>query len=106
MGDDIQIALGDSVLLAPIVNVPQFSINSIQWVSEYNVSCDNCLENWVSPTETTAFQIIITDENGCMSVDDVVIYFNPGSALQVLVSADNDQICHGGSAQLMALAPR
>lgn len=76
LGEDQTIPLGDSILIQALVNQPSSSLDSIQWTSTSAEICENCLEQWVSPKETTTYQVYIKDEGGCEDVAEITIFID------------------------------
>ena len=70
LGEDITINLGESTFLSASTNVGQ-----ITWSSEGDLSCvEECLIQEVAPLETTTYEILALDENGCPAIDDIVVH--------------------------------
>ena len=44
-----------------------------EWLPDIFLSCNNCVNPTASPTETTTYQISITDTNGCKTTDYVTV---------------------------------
>ncbi len=69
LGEDITINLGESTFLTASTNVDQ-----ITWSSEGDLSCEEeCLIQEVNPFETTTYEILVMDENGCPAVDNITV---------------------------------
>ncbi len=71
LGGNRILALGDSVGLEPLSNLP---IQSFTWAPTYNFNCDTCLLQIVKPLNTTSFQINAVSEDGCIDGDEVIIF--------------------------------
>ncbi len=54
----------------------------------------------VSPTQTTTYEVIVTDANGCSDTAQVTITVTPG--LNVSISANDSTLCEGDTATLTA----
>ncbi len=68
LGPDQVIALGDSLLL----NAESASdIMAYDWFTTN--TCISCPEILISPMETTLYEVAVTDQNGCMATDDVLV---------------------------------
>ncbi|MCO6499399.1 MAG: PKD domain-containing protein [Vicingus serpentipes] len=53
----------------------------------------------VTPTATTTYTVTVTDVNGCVNTDDVLITLNP---LPTVLAGNDQVICSGVTAQLQA----
>ena len=73
IGEDEEISFGDSLLINSVLNVDENEITNITWTSTQTISCDNCLDPYVSPTQSTTYLIEITDEDGCVATDEITI---------------------------------
>ncbi|MEL6865010.1 MAG: gliding motility-associated C-terminal domain-containing protein [Bacteroidota bacterium] len=76
LGDDVEIQLGDSIVLAP-----QFQsllpIDSLQWASS-GTDTVRCLDSLcsrllVQPNTTTLYQLTVVDAQGCTGTDDIIV---------------------------------
>jgi gliding motility-associated-like protein len=67
-GEDQTITIYDSIQLSPSTNAVFY-----QWSPEESLSCANCINPFASPTVTTTYNLIATDENGCAAQDNVTI---------------------------------
>ncbi|HRN90893.1 MAG TPA: PKD domain-containing protein [Ferruginibacter sp.] len=70
-----------------------------QWAPNQGLSCNDCANPVANPTVTTPYLVTGTAANGCTATDTVVV-----TVIQPLVMdvSDNDTICIGQSAPLMA----
>ncbi|MFK8101081.1 MAG: M43 family zinc metalloprotease [Saprospiraceae bacterium] len=68
---DFTLQLGDSVTLQAIPN----TLDSVDynWTPPISISCVDCPEPVVRPLNSIAYQVVITDENGCTATDDIFI---------------------------------
>lgn len=46
---------------------------SYNWSPAANLSCTTCQSPVASPKETTLYQVIVTDANGCTSIDSILV---------------------------------
>ncbi len=67
------IRLGDTTELQALVSLPPDSLDNISWHPAELVSCDTCLNTFVSPTGQTTFTITV-ESNGCVDSDDLTLY--------------------------------
>jgi len=73
LGEDREIAAGDSVLLELITNVPYDSLVSIDWKGLQNPDCEDCPVVWDLPFVSTTYSVTITDSDGCMASDQMTV---------------------------------
>ena len=73
LGEDTEINFGDSLLINPILNVGQEQIDQVNWMGNQTISCDNCLNPYVTPTASTTYTIEVIDEDGCIATDEITI---------------------------------
>ncbi len=70
-GDDLNTKLGEEVRLSVNTNI----INpSIQWTPVTGLSCTSCFTPSLTALETTSYQIIIRDDNGCYGKDTITLF--------------------------------
>jgi len=72
LGEDIELAYGDSVTLVPTIN--QFSTFEYQWTTfspDSTLSCTDCPTPIATPLYDTDYTLLITDANGCTATDDI-----------------------------------
>ena len=65
---------GERVLINLVTNFPEWKISSIEWMSDEELNCYDCLTNHFSPTDTTTVQLQITLDDGCIVSDDITYY--------------------------------
>lgn len=68
LGPDIEIQLGDSILLKPQLNFDPFTIS---WSPETGISATNALDAVLKPTFTTTYTLTLTDAGGCTISDQI-----------------------------------
>jgi gliding motility-associated-like protein len=64
LGPDLTLSIGDSVQLSLFTNT---LVDSVAWRNDLGLSCLDCPEPFVKPTETTTYSVVVTDENGCQA---------------------------------------
>ena len=74
LGTDIEMFLGDTVLLSSTVNVQDSLIRSYQWGPTIWLSCATCPETGAFPEETTTYNLTVTDIFGCEANDDIQLF--------------------------------
>lgn len=72
LGDDMQIQLGDSISINTVSN--QINFSNITWSPAISLSCSDCPIPMASPMETTMYEIVVTDMNGCTATDNIQIF--------------------------------
>ncbi len=74
LGPDIEIELGDSTELDPILN-SDLPLDSIIWNPLDALTCldSACTEVSVLPLQTTAYSVTIIDINGCSGTDEIIV---------------------------------
>ncbi len=55
---------------------PAGSVVDIVWTPDTLLSCSNCLDFTLIPPGQTTYEVIVTDENGCTSTDNITIFVN------------------------------
>jgi large repetitive protein len=68
---DKTIALGDSLVLKPVVN--SIAAVAYQWSPQAGLSCYNCRYPVAKPLRTTTYTVTVTDANGCTATDEITI---------------------------------
>lgn len=76
LGEDIFLELGESTVLQAQTNIPTFDLDSVSWINLNNPSCENCLEQEITPLFTTGYSVYLVNENGCETADDIIVYVN------------------------------
>ncbi|HMQ07031.1 MAG TPA: gliding motility-associated C-terminal domain-containing protein, partial [Saprospiraceae bacterium] len=76
LGPDIQISLGES---SPPINASIqsfFDITSIAWTPVDSLRCmtSDCQVVTVFPQSDTRYRVVVTDENGCSSFDEIEVF--------------------------------
>lgn len=72
LGEDIQLAYGESDTLIPSIN--QFGIFEYQWMTQSpdsTLSCTDCPTPIATPLYDTDYTLLVTDANGCTATDDI-----------------------------------
>ncbi len=73
LGDDIEIAFGDSTVLQPNANAVNFDFTWIQGDAFVDTTRQS-YQPWVMPLITTVYEIQITDEDGCRASDLLTVF--------------------------------
>jgi len=73
LGQDQEINIGDSLLVNPVINIPESQIDTVIWTATETLSCDNCLTPWLMPVSTTTYIVEVIDENGCVDTDQITV---------------------------------
>ncbi|MCE7925286.1 MAG: hypothetical protein DYG98_19695 [Haliscomenobacteraceae bacterium CHB4] len=69
----IDIELGDSVYLEPVLNQPASNIAVWQWSPAEGLSCADCPSPSAKPFRPSAYTLKITDLNGCEATAKVIL---------------------------------
>lgn len=79
MGNDTLINLGDTVLIDPEISIPEDSISSIVFSSDYDfINCTGCFDITVFPNQTTTYSVEVKDKNGCSDSDSKKVIVRKG----------------------------
>lgn len=78
IGSDINADLGNENILVNADITSTFDIDSIEWFSENSYICidstaDLCESIEIIPIENTSYTVIVTDENGCTTSDELLV---------------------------------
>ncbi len=77
LGDDIYIRQGESATLLAQTNLANGALDTIIWQNlPDSTECPACLEQVVSPKETTTYRITVVDTNGCVAMDKITVIVN------------------------------
>jgi gliding motility-associated-like protein len=77
LGPDLTIRQGESAVLQAETNLSPDQVDMVFWQTlPDSAECPECLNQTVSPEETTTYRIHIMDTNGCMAMDKVTVYVN------------------------------
>ncbi|TND00892.1 MAG: PKD domain-containing protein, partial [Bacteroidetes bacterium] len=90
-GSDVAICIGDSTPLSGT------GTGTMVWSNASGLSCTNCSAPNASPAATTTYTLTLTDANGCVNTDDVIVTVN---TLPVAVAGADAALCNGDSAVL------
>lgn len=73
--DEVNVNLGDSIQLQP--NIPgSIVINDIIWTPPGDLQCTDCLEPWITPSQSATYMLTVMDVNGCEGSDMVFVNLN------------------------------
>ncbi|WP_367389952.1 choice-of-anchor L domain-containing protein [Lewinella sp. LCG006] len=104
--EQVELKLGDQYTLKPLFNQPNNQIASIQWSSDPQLSCTDCLNPIFTATQTTFLEVVVTDLNGCTStarilllVDESVPVFVPNVFSPTNQDGTNDRFTIYGDPQ-------
>ena len=74
-GDPPSIELGDSIMMTALVNVPNETIDTLIWFPD-SLNCPACFDQTVAPQTSSAYSVMVIDENGCTDSDNLTIFVN------------------------------
>lgn len=61
----LEVQLGDSVQLTPVISFPPSEIEFIDWFPHWGLSCYHCLEPWFIGTQSYTYVVKIITKDGC-----------------------------------------
>lgn len=70
-GSDQEIRIGESTTISVSTNVSEPA--GIQWTPTDYLDCTSCLEVEIQPTKDISYIVAVTDENGCVGMDEIEI---------------------------------
>lgn len=87
----VNITFGDSIVLEAFINTSADRIDSIIWQPALP-NCFNCTQSWVKPLNTTQFQVLVRDRNGCEAKSEFLVNVEKKSPVFVpnVFSPNND----------------
>ncbi len=79
-GNDQFIQLGESIVLNASTNLLS---PIVLWQPPEHLLCPNCLSTAAHPLQSTQYQVLVTDENGCSASDEIWVQVAPGGQVYV-----------------------
>jgi len=74
LGGNFNITEGESTVLEAVVNVPIGTLVDVDWSDNIvNATCPECLEQAVSPTESTFYTVTVENIYGCTATDEIKV---------------------------------
>ncbi len=92
-GNNMEICLGESTQLSIITNATITQITPINGDTEAIASCNDCNNPTVSPTSTTTYEVIVSNEWGCTNSSQVQVIINELIAPDIEVGGGTNSIC-------------
>ncbi len=87
----VTIELGETYELQPQINYPTSALETLTWSPIDSLSCENCLSPVASPTNSTNYQLTVTNLNGCVDTANILIQVEkPRSVFIPNVFSPND----------------
>jgi gliding motility-associated-like protein len=93
------IGIGDEVTLN-VTTIPGTTNSTYSWTPSEGLSCNDCSSPIASPSITTTYTVIVTDDNGCSGQATVTIFVEApcGSPMVPTIfspnsDGNNDQLC-------------
>ena len=71
-GGDVVISGGETHQISTLVNGAQGAL-TYQWTPQAGLSCQDCPNPAATPSDTTAYMLLATDENGCTASDNILV---------------------------------
>lgn len=78
-GNNLQITEGQTVQLSPVIGTS--AVATIAWSPDLGLSCADCEEPDATPEATIWYMVTVTDVNGCVVRDSLLINVLPGDLL-------------------------
>ncbi len=101
--------LGESIHLIPEINLPVNQIASWLWQPGDYLNCIDCMDPISSPLQEISYQVIVTDENGCIDIAETLIrvvrkggVFIPSAFTPGNLDNINDRFTIYGNADMIA----
>ncbi len=90
--DDLTIFLGDSIEIIPSLN--ETSIANILWTNEESLECNDCLDPFARPVNSSSYTLTVTSEDDCTDSESMSIFVTKRRRVYVpnIFSPDNDGI--------------
>jgi gliding motility-associated-like protein len=79
----VEIELGESFDILSFTTIPENEIASITWTPSTGLSCDDCLNPEVTPSNNINYNVVVVSENGC--VDDASIEFRVDRNIDIYI---------------------
>ncbi len=76
IGDDEELQLGDSIQIRAQINTDTSFLQSWDWTRGLfwlDEGCDSCDVRWIYPMESTLYEYLVVDDNGCIGRDESLI---------------------------------
>ena len=97
--NQIDIDLGDSITLDPVLNIPRAEVAEVQWSPAEGLSCTDCLNPIATGISSQQYTLEVMSQNGCMAnsmltlrVDKTVDIFIPNVFRPFNSQAGNDRL--------------
>ncbi len=71
LGQDIEMSLGDTIELFARTSYP---VATYKWSGGPIEECDDCPTPVISPSESIAYSVTVTDEDGCTATDRITVF--------------------------------
>ena len=83
---------GGIVIYGSSMTLSGSGFGTLVWDTTATISCTQCLNPIVSPTQTTTYYVTITDVNGCTNVDSVTVIVDGALYVPNTFTPDGDGI--------------
>ena len=89
LGDDIEMELGETIELLAQTSYP---VVNYKWSGGPIEDCEDCANPSIRPTESIAYSVTVTDENGCTATDRITVFLRKSQEVYIpnAFSPDND----------------
>ncbi|MBR9920207.1 MAG: hypothetical protein GYB31_05150 [Bacteroidetes bacterium] len=79
----VELEFGDSYQLQAQTNLVPGQIGSVQWSPATGLDCTDCLNPIATPFETTEYEVVITDINGCVAEGRVLLVVDRSAGIYI-----------------------
>lgn len=91
IGDDLHLCSGNTTR----IGVSNVKTRKYQWSSNESISCDTCSSISITPSVSTFYNLVVTNEYGCKSSDNIFVKIGP-----VFSAPSTYSVCEGDSIPL------
>jgi|GEM_PF-5373029 len=92
LGEDITICKGEQT---QFLHLPQAA--SYSWTPALGLSCNNCANPKVSPSDSTQYFLTITNVHGCITKDSIHVFVRDDAPQHIVFWVDDATCEHGGT---------
>ncbi len=96
-----EICMGENVQINAFIDTSLAAVTNFYWEANTTLSCIGCVDPIANPMETTTYEFVVVNENGCEGRHEVTVDVIPVMAPNVGLTADAT-ICKGDVIQLVA----
>ncbi len=101
LNPQISVSDDDTICSGNSVSVSASGGSIYSWLPASGLSCSSCANTIASPTSTTNYTVTISDANGVIGVDSVLITVNPSPAQPIITSSNDTLFCSLSAAEYL-----